>query len=106
MAVTIESCKVAPAISQPIMVRSAAACTTGAVIAPSAPAVPASTAVVVKGALSSESILLWHFRSFADKREHIAEWEADEAAPPIVRLRSPRMTDEWLAALRDQRRPR
>lgn len=50
--------------------------------------------------LSSESIVAWHFRSFARKRERIAAWQADPAAPPVVRLRSPRSTKRWLTALR------
>lgn len=50
--------------------------------------------------LSSDSIIVWHFRSFSRKRERIAAWEADPSAPPVVRLRSPRVTEEWLAELR------
>ncbi len=51
--------------------------------------------------LSSQSIVAWHFRSFSRKRERIAAWQADLSAPPVVRLRSPRMSEEWLAALRE-----
>jgi adenylate kinase family enzyme len=51
--------------------------------------------------LSSQSIFAWHFRSFSRKRERIAAWQADLSAPPVVRLRSPRRTEEWLAALRE-----
>lgn len=47
-------------------------------------------------AFSRESIVAWHFRSFASKRRRIAAWEADPAAPPVVRLRHPRETEEWL----------
>jgi adenylate kinase family enzyme len=50
--------------------------------------------------LSPDSIIFWHFRSFTRKRTQIGAWESDQSAPPVVRLRSPRMTDEWLAALR------
>ena len=49
--------------------------------------------------LSSDSILAWHFRSFARKRERITAWQADPSTPPVVRLRSPRKTDQWLATL-------
>lgn len=52
--------------------------------------------------LSSQSIVAWHFRSFGHKREQIAAWQADPSAPRVVRLRSPRATREWLAALRDR----
>lgn len=50
--------------------------------------------------LSSESIIAWHFRSFAGKRDRITAWQADPSAPPVVRLRSPPMTEEWLESLR------
>ncbi len=54
----------------------------------------------LRQALSSGSIVAWHFRSFSRKRERIDGWEADPQAPPVVRLRSPRMTEAWVAALR------
>lgn len=53
--------------------------------------------------LTSDSIVAWHFRSFARKRDTIAGWLADPAAPPLVRLRSPRMTEQWLASVRTRR---
>ena len=46
--------------------------------------------------LSRDSIIRWHFRSFAEKRAQIAEWESDPALPPVLRLRSPREVHEWL----------
>lgn len=49
--------------------------------------------------LSRDSILVWHFRTFAEKRAQIDAWEADPAAPQLVRLRSPAETEEWLTAL-------
>jgi adenylate kinase family enzyme len=49
--------------------------------------------------LSSDSILVWHFRSFSRKRSRIAAWEADMGAPPVVRLRSPAETERWLTTL-------
>lgn len=57
----------------------------------------------LRQALSRESIIVWHFRSFSSKRRQIAAWEADPTAPPVVRLRSPRMTQKWLDDLRAQR---
>jgi len=53
----------------------------------------------LRQALSSQSILAWHFRSFARKRQRIAGWQADPSAPPVVRLRSQRSTEQWLVAL-------
>ncbi|MEX1004328.1 MAG: adenylate kinase [Acidimicrobiia bacterium] len=49
--------------------------------------------------LSSDSILVWHFRSFRRKRSQIAAWEADTCAPHVLRLRSPAETERWLATL-------
>ncbi len=43
---------------------------------------------------SRESILLWHFRSFARKRARILEWERE--GQPIVVLRSHREAMKWL----------
>ncbi|HUP85021.1 MAG TPA: hypothetical protein VM143_05055 [Acidimicrobiales bacterium] len=54
----------------------------------------------LRQALSSESIVAWHFRSFSRKRERIKDWEDDPQAPPVLRLHSPRMTEAWLAAFR------
>jgi adenylate kinase family enzyme len=48
---------------------------------------------------SDESIIRWHFRSFARKRARIRAWAADPAAPAVVRLTSPRQTRRWLASL-------
>jgi adenylate kinase family enzyme len=50
-------------------------------------------------ALSRDSIIAWHFRSFARKRARIRAWAADPDGPPVVRLTSPRATRRWLAGL-------
>ena len=50
-------------------------------------------------ALSSDSILVWHFRSFPTKHAAIAAWSADAGGPPIVRFTSPRQVDAWLRTL-------
>jgi len=48
---------------------------------------------------SRESIIVWHFKSFARKRGRIKEWMAEEL--PVLRLGSPRETERWVQALRD-----
>ncbi len=48
---------------------------------------------------SGDSIILWHFRSFASKRARLDSWEADPCAPPVLRFRSPRELERWLAGL-------
>lgn len=49
---------------------------------------------------SRESILLWHFRSFANKRRRMRSWTSDPAGPPLRLFSHPRSTDAWLASLR------
>jgi adenylate kinase family enzyme len=49
--------------------------------------------------LSRNSIIAWHFRSFARKRARMRAWEADPAMPEVVRLTSPREVEAWLAGV-------
>ena len=49
--------------------------------------------------LSRDSIVVWHFRSFARKRARIRSWVRASPGPEIVRLASRRQTREWLATL-------
>jgi adenylate kinase family enzyme len=48
---------------------------------------------------SRNSIILWHFQSFARKRERIRAWAADESGPDVVRLTSPAAAQRWLDRL-------
>jgi len=50
-------------------------------------------------ALSRDSILVWHFQSFARKRRRIQACVADPAALPVVHLRSPQQTQRWLRTI-------
>jgi adenylate kinase family enzyme len=49
--------------------------------------------------LSRDSIIVWHFRSFARKRARMRAWAADPAGPEVIRLTSPAATRRWLASL-------
>lgn len=49
--------------------------------------------------LSRESILAWHFRSFARKRARIRTWEQSPEGPAVLRFTSPRQTQAWLDSL-------
>jgi len=49
---------------------------------------------------SRDSILLWHYKSFARKRARIRAWQQDTNAPPVVHLTSPRAADAWLNSLK------
>jgi hypothetical protein len=46
-----------------------------------------------------DSIIGWHNRSFARKRERIRSWAADPAGPAVLVLRSPRAARALLARL-------
>lgn len=48
---------------------------------------------------SRNSIILWHFQSFARKRDRIRAWAADESGPDVVRLISPAAAQRWLHSL-------
>lgn len=54
----------------------------------------------LKGLLSRESILLWHFKSFGNKRRRIAEWAKSSDGPILVRLKRPSEAEAWLRELR------
>ncbi|MGD7789965.1 adenylate kinase [Propionibacteriaceae bacterium Y1700] len=49
--------------------------------------------------LARDSILVWHFRSFARKRARIRAWEKDSPGPAILRFTGPRQLDAWLRSL-------
>jgi adenylate kinase family enzyme len=50
-------------------------------------------------AFSNESIILWHFRSFAKKRARIDAWLRDPPGPQVIHLTSPQATRRWLETL-------
>ena len=46
--------------------------------------------------LSRDSILVWHVRSFARKRDRMRAWAADPDMPPVLLFRRPRELEAWL----------
>jgi adenylate kinase family enzyme len=48
-------------------------------------------------AFSRDSIIAWHFRSFARQRERVRAWAADPAGPPVVLFSSPGAAAQWLS---------
>ena len=52
----------------------------------------------LKGMLSRESILIWHFKSFARKRSRMRKWKSEQTAFEfeIVLFKSPSQLDRWL----------
>jgi adenylate kinase family enzyme len=53
----------------------------------------------LRQALSRDSILAWHFRSFSRKRRQMRAWAGNPAGPAVLLFRRPRETDAWLQAL-------
>ena len=49
--------------------------------------------------VSTDNIVVWHFRSFKRKQTGMRAWAGDPALPPVVLLRSPREVEGWLASL-------
>lgn len=53
----------------------------------------------LRTALSRDSIIVWHFRSFRRKRARIRAWSADPGGPEVARFTSPRRLEGWLDAI-------
>ena len=54
--------------------------------------------------LSSDSILVWHFRSFARKHARLIAWERDPSMPPVLRLSTPDELESWIETVGRERR--
>lgn len=50
----------------------------------------------IRNSLAADSILRWHFRSFARKRERIRQWAADPLAPQLLVFSTPAEAAAWL----------
>ncbi|MEV4639793.1 adenylate kinase [Actinoplanes sp. NPDC049548] len=46
--------------------------------------------------LSRESIIVWHFQSFARKRQRMRAWTADPYMPAVLLFRRPSEVEAWL----------
>jgi adenylate kinase family enzyme len=55
--------------------------------------------------LARDSILRWHFQSFARKRARIRRWATDPDFPPLVVLRSAAEIERWVQTLGPYRLP-
>lgn len=54
----------------------------------------------VRSALSADSIFVWHFRSFARKRDGMRAALAAPDGPSVLLFTSPRRLDAWISGLR------
>ena len=50
-------------------------------------------------ALGSESIIVWHFTSWKNKRRQMRAWAADASSPATLLFHRPRELEEWIAGL-------
>jgi adenylate kinase family enzyme len=53
----------------------------------------------LRGTLSRESIIVWHFRTFRSKHEQVLRWLEDPGGLEVVRLTSMAETERWLTGL-------
>ena len=59
----------------------------------------------LRGALSKESIIAWHFKSFRRKRERIMKWASQPEGPEVLRFTKPNEVERWLATLDNKCKP-
>ncbi|MFC4243986.1 adenylate kinase [Gryllotalpicola reticulitermitis] len=53
----------------------------------------------LRKALSADSIVIWHFRSWKKKRVTMRAWSADQTGPPTILFRRPRDLEAWIGGL-------
>jgi adenylate kinase family enzyme len=49
-------------------------------------------------AFSRDSVVVWHFTAFGNKRREMRAWEDAASGPPVIRLRRPRHARAFLEA--------
>ena len=57
----------------------------------------------LRRALSRDSIVLWHWRSWRSKRDRLRGWEADPTGVPVLRLGRARDVERLISVLRAAR---
>ena len=55
----------------------------------------------LRNLFASDSIVLWHFRSFKRKQRRIRQWGEDPSMPTVKRFTAPRQTRKWLVGLQN-----
>ena len=53
----------------------------------------------IKELCSTDSIVVWHFKSFKRKRQRMRQWHADSPGPRVLLFRSPKAVTTWLHGL-------
>ena len=59
----------------------------------------------LRGLYGRDSILRWHFRSFARKRERIRQWAEDPDGPPVLIVKRARELEGWMGRFTRLTRP-
>lgn len=55
----------------------------------------------VRGIFSPDSIIRWHFRSFARKRRRMRQWAAAQDGPPVLIFTRPTDLERWISRIGD-----
>jgi adenylate kinase family enzyme len=58
---------------------------------------------MISRALSRDSIILWHFKAFPNKKRRMNQWATHSDGPMIVTCKSPKDAERWLSALKPAR---
>lgn len=53
--------------------------------------------------LSRDSIIIWHFRSFARRRRLIRQWDEHSPGPAVHRFEHPKQLDAWISTVPQRR---
>nr|WP_232328063.1 adenylate kinase [Kibdelosporangium sp. MJ126-NF4]CEL16484.1 DNA topology modulation protein [Kibdelosporangium sp. MJ126-NF4]CTQ90436.1 DNA topology modulation protein [Kibdelosporangium sp. MJ126-NF4] len=53
----------------------------------------------IKSLCSTDSIIVWHFKSFKRKQQRMRQWHADPQGPRVLLFRSPSAVTTWLHGL-------
>jgi adenylate kinase family enzyme len=56
----------------------------------------------LRGMLGHESIIRWHFRSFARKRRRMRQWAAAQEGPPVLVFTYPKDLERWISHIGDR----
>lgn len=55
----------------------------------------------LRGIFSQDSIIRWHFRSFARKRRRMRQWAAAQDGPPVLIFTRPIDLERWISRIGD-----
>ena len=55
----------------------------------------------LRGIFSQDSIIRWHFRSFARKRRRMRQWAAAQDGPPVLIFTRPTDLERWISRIGD-----